>query len=396
MQKSDQAHLSDDADLVARCLYGDPAGFEKLVDRHGPRLKRLLRAMLRDLFEVEDVYQEALLRAYLNLDQLRDPDRFGAWVYSIAVNLARSSRATNASPAFASLDDFKFEQLAESGLEDHSTHASETRLVQLEEAKRVQQIIADLPTAEREAVLMVYLEGMSHKEVAQQLGTSLSAVKVRVHRGRRRLRDAFTDRFEPVTKRPVMEDGMIEVKIHDMLVHALEESDKVVLPQPQGIDQETAEKWKEFVSRISPRNQYVVLLKEEKGERALPIWIGSFEGEAIVLILKQTQIARPLTFDLMKTLLDVGGVHVERVEINRLHENVFYANLILKTEQGASEIDCRPSDALNLALRLGMPVFVAAEIMETQSRMPEKDGSYVINLEKPEMVWQSLLTEQAS
>lgn len=395
MQKSDQITLPEDAEFVARCLHGNLSGFEALAERHGPRLKRLLRLMLGDPFEVEDVYQEALLRAYLNLDQLRDPDRFGAWIYSIATNLTRTRRSSNA-VLFGSLEELQSEALDTVAMQDNRNISFETQLVQLEDAYRIQQAVADLPRAEREAVLLVYLQGMSHKEAAQQLGASLSAVKVRVHRGRRRLREAFLDHIEPVPRRTLMEVEMIEVKIHDVLVHDLEENDKVALPQPQGVDEETAEQWKEILSRISPRKQYVVLLKETKGERALPIWIGSYEGEAIVLILKQAQIARPLTFDLMKTLLEVGGVRVERVEINRLHESVFYANLILETEQGATEIDCRPSDALNLALRLDVPVYVTAEIMDTQSRLPDKDGYFMVNPEKPGMIWDSLLGEKPS
>jgi hypothetical protein len=388
MRKNDRNHFSEDAEYVVRCLEGDLTGFEVLVERHGERLKRLLCAMLSDPYEVDDVYQEALIRAYLNIDQLREPDRFGSWVYSIAVNLARTRRLNNAWPLISSLDELKSEVLEEEISQNHSLLSSEMHLVLLEEARRVQQAIADLPKAEREAVMLVYLDGMSQKEAAAQLGASLSAVKVRVHRGRRHLRAAFIDRVEPASAKPILEVEMIEVKIHDILLHVTEEEPEIAFQQ--------SDELKKILSRMGRGGQYVVLLRQENGERALPIWIGPFEAEAIVIVLKQVQCARPITFDLMKTLLDTGGIHAERVDIHRLHETVFYANLIVRTEQGTTEIDCRPSDALNLAVRLEVPIFVAGEIMEALGQTPSEDGTYPMNPDKPEIVWQSLLLETSS
>src|SRR5688572_20563322 len=88
----DQFQLSD-ADLVQGCLAGDKAAFASLINRHQLRLKRLLRAILSDWPEIDDVWQETVLRAYLNLEQLRQPARFGAWLCSIAINLARTQRS---------------------------------------------------------------------------------------------------------------------------------------------------------------------------------------------------------------------------------------------------------------------------------------------------------------
>ena len=388
MQNSEQNTSPDEASLVARCLGGDPTGFEDLVEQHSPRLKRLLGAMLNDPYDAEDVYQETLLRAFLNLDQLRLPSKFGAWIYTIAVNLARSWRTSYASTKLASLEELKSES-SDTTLPNARNPSSETLLVQREESRQVHQAIDNLPPAEREAVLLVYLDGLSHQEAAEQLGATLSAVKVRIHRGKRHLRASFSDQVISQTEKQLTEAGMIDVKIHDVLIHFTEARNDLSA-------QVSDEQMKKTLSRMDQSKRYVVLLKEGNGERALPIWIGSFEAEAIVLSMKQAKIPRPLTFDLMKTLLELGDLRVTRIEINRLHETVFYANMIVKTRDGTSEIDCRPSDALNLAVRLEVPIFVAAEVMQANSQKPTQYGTYIINPNDPEMVWESLLNEAAT
>ena len=388
MPKSDQDPPPDEAEFVARSLNGDLIGFELLIERHEQRLRRLLRGMLSDPFDAEDVYQETLLRAYLNLDQLRDPDKFGAWIYSISVNLARSWRIPVGTSRLATLDGLNSKPGEETGLPTDSSPSSEILLVREEEIRQVRQAIEDLPPAERQAVMLVYLDGMSHKEAAEQLGATLSAVKVRVHRGRRHLQAAFSEQAAAETMKPYKEADMVEVKIQDVLVHFSEAG-----PAPVPLDLDAG--MKKILSRMDHRRRYVVLLKETDGERTLPIWIGSSEAEAIVMILGQAKIPRPITFDLIKTLLSLGNLKVARFEINRLHENVFYANMVVETGEGVSEVDCRPSDALNLAVRLGVPIFAAPEILELLSLIPEKDGSYVISPENPEMAWESLVAGEA-
>ncbi|NUM45330.1 MAG: bifunctional nuclease family protein [Anaerolineales bacterium] len=370
-------NAQEDTQLVAYALDGDSGAFAELADRHASRLKRLLRAMLGNRPETDDLYQETVLRAYLNLDKLRDPARFGAWIYSIAVNLARTQRRTF-SPEVA----WESYPHAEP---DGIQVSPEACLIQRETAIRIRRAVADLPEAEREAVVLVYLEGLPHQDVAHQLGASLSAVKVRVHRGRNRLRQVLMTEFGPQPGQNKKEIPMIKVFIHDV-VTTLQET----IPP--------AEEEKEKKHKILGRaNRYsVVLLREESGTRVLPIWIGPFEADSIAVHIRQGEEIyhhRPLTFDLMKTLLALGRVQVHRADIHRLHEQVYYANLAIKTDDQETEIDCRPSDALNMAVRLGVPVFVASEIMDSQSRTLDERGNYVIDLEKPNREWISLLVD---
>ena len=138
------------------------------------------------------------------------------------------------------------------------------------------------------------------------------------------------------------------------------------------------------VSLIS--NQRVVLLKEQNADRYLPIWIGPFEADAIVLELSEASTARPLTHDLLKNIiLELGGT-VSYVLINALSSNTFYARIVLEVKGEITDIDSRPSDAIALAVRTKSPVFVSEEVMEQASiiESPEIGRSTEIEDEQEE------------
>jgi len=106
------------------------------------------------------------------------------------------------------------------------------------------------------------------------------------------------------------------------------------------------------------------LLEQHGGERVLPIWIGEPEAEALTLALSGGDAGRPLSADLSARLLEVGDLVVERVVIEAVRDFTFYATIVVAANGEAHEVDARPSDALNLAVRVRAPVFVAAELIE--------------------------------
>jgi bifunctional DNase/RNase len=117
--------------------------------------------------------------------------------------------------------------------------------------------------------------------------------------------------------------------------------------------------------RVSLVTQHrVVILKEVDGERHLPIWIGSYEAEAIAMELQGVTASRPLPYDLMRSLIDrLGGV-VDRVTVTELTDDVFYARIILRQDGREVEIDSRPSDAIALAVRAQVSILVDESVME--------------------------------
>jgi bifunctional DNase/RNase len=111
-------------------------------------------------------------------------------------------------------------------------------------------------------------------------------------------------------------------------------------------------------------NQRVVILKELEGERYLPIWIGHFEAEAIAMELQGVEAARPLPYDIMKKIFgDLGG-NVRRILVTGLREDVFYATIVIEAAGRQVEVDSRPSDAIALAVRTKVPIFVDETVLE--------------------------------
>lgn len=133
-------------------------------------------------------------------------------------------------------------------------------------------------------------------------------------------------------------------------------------------------------------NSPVMLLKEEGGERILPIWIGVLEATSIAAKLENIQFPRPLTHDLMKNIFEVLGISVPKVEIVDLRDNTYYAIITVVTQEKVIDIDARPSDAIALALRLNAEIFVHEEVLrksQLYSETPtEKEGELVVTSEE--------------
>ena len=117
--------------------------------------------------------------------------------------------------------------------------------------------------------------------------------------------------------------------------------------------------------RVSLVTQHrVVILKEVDGERHLPIWIGSYEAEAIAMELQGVTASRPLPYDLMRSIIDDLGGAVERISVTDLSDDVFFARIILRQNGREIEVDSRPSDAIALAVRAHVPIMVDEAVME--------------------------------
>ncbi|MCE5203979.1 MAG: bifunctional nuclease family protein [Coriobacteriales bacterium] len=102
----------------------------------------------------------------------------------------------------------------------------------------------------------------------------------------------------------------------------------------------------------------------EAASRMLPIWIGHPEAMAILLALQGEELARPMTHDLLKNTIELLGYHVVRVEVTRLEEGTYYAEIVLSDDHGEVVIDARPSDSIALAVRAGCPLYVAEDVFE--------------------------------
>lgn len=116
---------------------------------------------------------------------------------------------------------------------------------------------------------------------------------------------------------------------------------------------------------VDPKHKSpVVILRESDGERLLPIFIGGTEAQAIAIQLADVEIGRPLTHDLLVSVLKTLGCTLERVEIPKVEQNTYYAELVVSRAGETLRIDARPSDSIALALRTGSPIFAHESLLE--------------------------------
>ncbi len=134
--------------------------------------------------------------------------------------------------------------------------------------------------------------------------------------------------------------------------------------------------------RVSLMSQHrVVVLKESDSERYLPIWIGPFEADAITIQLQGVQVARPLTHDLLKSIIDEMGATISHVMVSELRNDTFFARIVMDVDGKSVEIDARPSDAIALAVRVKSPLFVAEAVMDLASIIPEQSIDEIDSIE---------------
>jgi bifunctional DNase/RNase len=125
------------------------------------------------------------------------------------------------------------------------------------------------------------------------------------------------------------------------------------------------------VSLIS--QQRIVILREVDADRYLPIWIGIYEAEAIALALQDVEVARPLTWDLLKNIFSILDARILRVEVTSLHDDTYYGNIVAEVDGRNIDIDSRPSDAIALAVRAHVPILVSRPILDSVGVIPEED-----------------------
>ena len=126
--------------------------------------------------------------------------------------------------------------------------------------------------------------------------------------------------------------------------------------------------------RVSLMNyQRVVILKEKGAERYLPIWIGAAEADAIAVKLQDVSVPRPLTHDLLQSMIDVLGATVNSIIVSDLKSDTFYARILLNVDGGLLEVDSRPSDALALAVRTGVAIYAEEAVLDKAGIFLDKE-----------------------
>lgn len=128
--------------------------------------------------------------------------------------------------------------------------------------------------------------------------------------------------------------------------------------------------------RVSPMNyQRVVILRENDSDRYLPIWIGPAEADAIAVKLQDLSVPRPLTHDLLREVIDKLGGSIRHILVNDLQNDTFYATITIEVNGAQEDIDCRPSDAVALAVRAQVPIFANESVLDKAGIQLDKEGN---------------------
>lgn len=318
-----------DAELVAAARAGDKQAFALLAGRHRDMVLALARRLLERDDLAADAVSEATVAALVGLGRLRSPDRFGAWYAGIALNLAR--RWLRERAAFAPLPE---------GADGRPGPDEQAEAAEL--AARVRRAVAALAPGQRAAVLAFYWQGLTHAEAAAELGISPGAVKARLHQARAALAG------------PLREHVDVDVPA--------EQEGPMTTTEPAWVEVSVAE-----VRRAAGDDQasapHVIVLAERGGSRQLPIWTAATEAVALACALEAVETPRPMTYQLVSSLVQAARASIAEVRVTRLTESVFYAVVVLDGPGGRVEVDARPSDAVNLALVAGAPVRVDAAVL---------------------------------
>src|SRR5258708_8864881 len=243
------------------------------------------RAAVRMVFHEEiaqELTQEALLRAYLALEQLRDDSSFRNWLYGIVLNVCRAY-LRDQKIALLPLEGLADGQIVDPGI----VSDPEQMVEEAEVRRRVLEAIQDLSSENKLTVLLFYYEQLSLREIAESLGISVVAVKGRLHKARGRLRQELS--VLPTSQLAARrEKAMIAVSIGDVVAISYED----------GI-------------------RCVILLLDDRGQRALPIWVGPQEADYLGRGLYGLAAPRPLTFNFMASLLAASSSQLEEVSVDR-------------------------------------------------------------------------------
>lgn len=339
---------STDEQLVSAARAGDRDAFSELLTRHRPLLLALCRRALPLPDVAEDASQEAMLRAWLNLDRLRQPTRFGPWLAGIGLHTSQQMRQREGIAALsweAMVGGSHRPELVDTGLDPHD-------LIEAAELRQwVARVVDRLPPGQRAAVVLHYLAELSQAETARTLGIRPGAVKTRLHKARAALRSQFAehDRSQPRSGGRLMH--MVEMRVVDVLRRVVNEGE-------------------------DPR--HVAVLDDHSGERRLLIWMGQAEATALALSLAGKAGSRPMTYAFAASLLQAAGGRCVEARIDRLDGQVFIATVVVDGPQGRQEIDARPSDAINFSMLAGVPIFVSNEVLA-------EAGEPVVPVERPEI-----------
>jgi RNA polymerase sigma factor (sigma-70 family) len=324
-----------DSELVELARNGDKEAFGKLISRYQEVARRFAMRLVQNEDCAQDLAQESAFQAYRSIGNLRDATRFRSWLYGIVWNVCQSY--------------IRDQSAARKAVVEEATENNRVKVPRLaittddiekqEEHQTVLEAIDSLSPLYKEIIILFYFQQLKISEIAGQLAITEATVRVRLNRARKQLRTQLL-RLNPEILSERGGTKMIKVNIADITRQEMPDEDGYAVMH------------------------YILVLKEEKGRRAMLIWIGPTEGSAITMGLGKFAAKRPMTFSFFANLLKSIDANIEQVQVVALKDDTFFGTVKVHCGATTVEVDARPSDAIALAVTTGSPIFVAEEVMD--------------------------------
>ncbi|MFQ6043213.1 MAG: bifunctional nuclease domain-containing protein, partial [Candidatus Poribacteria bacterium] len=321
--------MADDEILVKKAMAGDRDAFGQLVRIYQGAVYGLCYHIVGNFADAQDLAQEAFVRAYQDLHQLREPAKFANWLNQLTRNVCGMwlRRQKN---KIVPLDEVASENLAD--------YATSTPLEEIEAEEMhqfVRRAIDALSEKNKLTVTLFYMDGLSHQKIGDFLSVPVSTVKSRLHESRKQLKEELIKMVEKTFEKHKLPQDFADKVLHEVAVKRVD---------------------------IEEDMPVVVLANKSADLQHLPIFIGMAEGNAIDSVLKREEFPRPMTHDLFINVMREFGIKMTAAIVAEIRGTTFHGRLILESGGVIKEIDSRPSDAIALALRAGAPIFVEQSV----------------------------------
>ncbi|MDQ2714918.1 MAG: DUF151 domain-containing protein [Chloroflexota bacterium] len=339
-----------DAELVALARLDNTEAFRLLIERYHLMAFSITLRLTDSGEAARELVQEAMLQAYLSLDQLRDTAHFKNWYYGITLNVCRAWRREQKLRRMLSLEALIDEQQFEAWCPANLLSNPEELVEEQELREAVQTALQILSPKNRLATWLFYYEYLSIQEIATKLAISPAAVKNRLHKGRdqlrRHLRTVYPE-IEPVPSGKRRKHIMTQVRLAK------------VIPQEQRI---------------------LTLLLDEQGQRIFPLWMLHMEGYPLAFLMNKpsrdtSMPPEPSPIDLVNNLIQALQGTLEEARIEALQGDQLYGKLSLHGPGGTHEIKGRVGDVLALAAHADCPIVVAGDLLDRRGvKLPTTPG----------------------
>ena len=360
---------ASDGHLVRQARAGRASALAVLISRHWSIVHKLLARATGNWIEAEDLAQETVLQAATRLSDLHEPERFGPWLYTIALNRARlwwRRRRTSRVPQSLEALLASAPAVVEPHLAGEST-SPEAAWEAADLARTIGRALSALPKPQQQAILAHYVEGLTYGEIAAMLSVPPSTVRSRLQHARERLRRELVplvaEGYAEFARPPYAPSSRTRARRLAMTyVEMMVDSVRVAGGGRPGVRHEPAARAVVLKRVDSPAADDGAPAKPDK--QYLAVVVAPYELD-VIAVARQPATPRPLTHRLMLELMPLPGrATIQEVRLTEVQDDMLSSAIVLKLGRRTKQVEARPTDAIVLALQAEVPIYAHTAVLE--------------------------------